>query len=83
MGVAPIDGGFVIPLAYGEKVDWLKNVLAEGRATIKKGGEAYDVVEPEVTDISAVLSSLPAGWRLVMYFIRIYRIEQCLKVRRA
>jgi len=32
LGVAPIDGGFVIPLDYGEGVDWLKNVLAEGEA---------------------------------------------------
>jgi hypothetical protein len=30
----PAEGGFVIPLPYGEGVDWPKNVLAAGRATI-------------------------------------------------
>jgi hypothetical protein len=44
LGVAPIDGGeggFVIPLAYEECVDWLKNVLAQGSATIDTNGEIY------------------------------------------
>ena len=82
VGVAPIDGGFVIPLAYRERVDWLKNVLAEGQATIETKGETYVVVEPEVTDISVVLPLLPVGWRLVMRFIRIYGIDRCLKLKR-
>ena len=80
VGVAPIDGGFIIPLAYGERVDWLKNVLAEGRAAIETKGKTYDVVEPEITEISAVLRSLPVGWRIVMRFIRVYGIDRCLKV---
>jgi deazaflavin-dependent oxidoreductase (nitroreductase family) len=39
---------FVIPLPYGEEVDWLKNLLAAGQATIEAKGETYDVFEPEV-----------------------------------
>ena len=39
---------FVIPLPYGEEVDWLKNVLAAGRATVGAKGEIYDIFEPEV-----------------------------------
>ena len=35
----PTQDGFIIPLPYGEGVDWLKNVRAAGRATIEaKGG---------------------------------------------
>jgi deazaflavin-dependent oxidoreductase (nitroreductase family) len=45
----PVAGdAFVIPLPYGEEVDWLKNVLAAGRATVEAKGETYDVFEPEV-----------------------------------
>lgn len=43
-------GGFVVPLPYGTAVDWLRNVLASGKATITVGGETYDVIEPEVID---------------------------------
>jgi pimeloyl-ACP methyl ester carboxylesterase len=45
----PVAGdAFVIPLPYGEDVDWLKNVLVAGWATVEAKGETYDVFEPEV-----------------------------------
>ena len=31
----PVEGGYIILLAYGEDVDWLKNVRASGRCTIE------------------------------------------------
>ena len=44
-----VDGdAFLVPLPYGEEVDWLKNVLAAGRATIEAKGETHEVAEPEV-----------------------------------
>ncbi len=43
-------GGFVVPLPYGTGVDWLRNVLASGKATVTADGETYDVIEPEVID---------------------------------
>jgi deazaflavin-dependent oxidoreductase (nitroreductase family) len=45
--------GFVIPLPYGRRVDWLRNVLAAGHATVTVGGASFDVVEPEVIDAAA------------------------------
>jgi deazaflavin-dependent oxidoreductase (nitroreductase family) len=45
----PVCGdAFIIPLPYGEDVDWLKNVMAAGRVTVEAKGETYDVLEPEV-----------------------------------
>src|SRR5215216_1084130 len=45
----PVAGDvFIIPLPYGEEADWLKNLLAAGRATIEAKGEIYETVEPEV-----------------------------------
>jgi deazaflavin-dependent oxidoreductase (nitroreductase family) len=77
-----IDAGFVIPLTYGERVDWLKNVLAEGGTTIETKGETYVVVEPEVMDIPAVLPLLPALWRLLARFLmRTSGVDRCLRLR--
>lgn len=42
--------GFVVPLPYGTRVDWLLNILATGRASISSQGKSYDVVQPEVID---------------------------------
>jgi deazaflavin-dependent oxidoreductase (nitroreductase family) len=42
------DDGFLIALPYGERTDWLKNVLARGSATVVSGGRSYEVDEPEV-----------------------------------
>jgi deazaflavin-dependent oxidoreductase (nitroreductase family) len=51
-------GGFVIPLPYGTRVDWLQNVLAAGHATVSSQGESYDVVQPEVIDAAAAVPLL-------------------------
>jgi deazaflavin-dependent oxidoreductase (nitroreductase family) len=70
--------GFVIPLPYGTKVDWLHNVLAAGRATISSGGESYDVVQPEVIDAGAALPVLSARRRRTFQRVG---IEQYLRVK--
>ena len=46
--------GFVVPLPYGSGVDWLRNVLAAGRATVEVNGQTHDVTEPEVIDAAKV-----------------------------
>jgi hypothetical protein len=40
--------GFVLPLTYATSVDWLRNVLTAGEATITTSGETNHVVEPAV-----------------------------------
>lgn len=54
----PVEGGFVVPLPYGEGVDWLKNVLAAGRATLVDHGTTYHVVSPQVLDAAVVFPML-------------------------
>jgi deazaflavin-dependent oxidoreductase (nitroreductase family) len=46
--VARHDDSFLIALPYGERTDWLRNVLAAGSATITADGRSYDVDRPEV-----------------------------------
>ncbi len=50
--------GFLIPLAYGTKVDWLRNVQAAGRATVRVRGEVCQAVEPEVVDAATASTQL-------------------------
>ena len=61
--VERVADGFVIPLPYGTRVDWLQNVLAAGRATIVSQGENYDVVQPEIIDAATALPLLSAQRR--------------------
>jgi len=46
--VARHDDSFLIALPYGQRTDWLKNVLAAGSATIMADGHSYEVDRPEV-----------------------------------
>ncbi len=56
----PVRDGFVIPLPNGTRVDWLRNVLAAGRATVQVRGETYAVTAPKVIDADAALAQLPS-----------------------
>jgi deazaflavin-dependent oxidoreductase (nitroreductase family) len=74
----PTEGGFVVPLSYGESVDWLKNLRASGQATIETRDGIYTVGDPEVVDRSEALALvLPLG-RLIF---RLFGIQQYVKVR--
>ena len=74
----PTSEGFLISLPFGEGVDWLKNVLAAGRATIETKGEIWEVVEPEVIDREVAQPLLP-WWVRLMFGLAGF--ERYLKVR--
>jgi deazaflavin-dependent oxidoreductase (nitroreductase family) len=46
--VAHHDDSFLIALPYGERTDWLKNVMAKGSAAIVANGHTYEVDRPQV-----------------------------------
>ena len=79
IGTVLTDDGFVIALPYGPNTDWLKNVLAGGSATIVADGKTYRVDEPEVvpTELAAPLFP-PEELRT----LRLFGVDQCLRVRR-
>ena len=53
-----VPDGFVIPLPYGVGVDWLRNFLAAGHATIRAHGQTYRVVQPEIIPAEAAAPQL-------------------------
>lgn len=75
----PAEENFLIPLPYGENVDWIRNVLAAGRAAIEAQGESYIVVEPEVVDRADAEPFVSTHARLLF---RLFGIERYLKVKR-
>lgn len=59
--------GFIVPLPYGTGVDWLRNVVAAGRATVTVGGETFDVIQPEIIDAAAAAPQLSPRRRQVFH----------------
>ena len=45
-----IEGGFIISLAFGPQVDWYRNPMAAGSATVRWRGTDYAVTDLEVID---------------------------------
>lgn len=80
VGAVPTDGGFVVALPYGTEADWLRNVMAQGEATIEHEGRQHRVVEPEVVPIADAASSFSDSERRVF---RLFGVDQCLRVRTA
>jgi deazaflavin-dependent oxidoreductase (nitroreductase family) len=50
------DDSFLIALPYGERTDWLKNVLDSGSAAIVADGQVFEVDRPEVIPIAEATS---------------------------
>ena len=43
-----MDGGFIIPLTWGEETDWFRNVRAAGGCTLHWHGRLYTLLNPEI-----------------------------------
>ena len=69
--------GFVIPLPYGAKADWLKNVQRSGGAVIVFEGVTYDIDDPEIIAADEAMPLIPPKhqrslrWFSVNEFLRV------------
>ena len=64
--VWPMEDGFVIALTYGESVDWYRNLLAAGHATLHWHGRVYAIEKPEPIDVETALLALPLAFRPIL-----------------
>ena len=71
--------GFVIGLPYGPNTDWLKNVLANGSATLAYQGSSYQCDEPKVVSSTEAAPDFSARERRIL---RLMGVEQCLRLHR-
>jgi len=53
------DNAFTIPLTYGERSDWYKNLKATGTMQITWQGQTYDVGKPERLEVSQAIDDFP------------------------
>ena len=44
----PLGDGFVIPVLYGAQSQWVRNVMAAGRFTLRTKGRDYLLERPEI-----------------------------------
>jgi deazaflavin-dependent oxidoreductase (nitroreductase family) len=72
------DGTFLIALPYGQRTDWLKNVLDKGSATIVTNGHTYQVDQPEVIPMAEATAYFrPTDQRMHRQF----HVDSALQVR--
>jgi deazaflavin-dependent oxidoreductase (nitroreductase family) len=79
VGAVATDDGFVIALPYGTNTDWLRNVLAQGSATIVHDGAEHAVHSPRVVPLMRLGGHFSATDQRMH---RIFGVEECLQVRR-
>lgn len=75
-----ISDGFLIPLVYGPDVDWAKNVLAAGHASIDFEGKSYAITLPRIQPFAEAAPSLRRGLQLRYRF---YGVKSFLHVHAA
>ncbi len=73
----PVPGGFVIPLAYGNAVDWYRNLQVAGGCTLEWQGNMYTLGAPELMDAATALPAFAPLWRSQL---RLYRINRFVKM---
>ena len=56
----PRENEVVFALTYGAGTDWVKNVLADGRATLEFGGADIELNTPRLVARDEAVSALPA-----------------------
>jgi len=64
--VEPTAESFVIALTYGESVDWYRNVLAAGHATLLWHGRDYALGKPEPIAVQTALPLFSPFQRLIL-----------------
>ena len=80
VAISATPNGFVLPLPFGWRTDWCRNVIAAGGATIRWRGQDVDVTGPQILDAAAAAPSFPAVSRRA---IQAFGMKTFLQLRRA
>jgi deazaflavin-dependent oxidoreductase (nitroreductase family) len=62
----PLGDGFVIPVLYGAQSQWVRNVMAAGRFTLRTKGRDYLLERPEIVPPAQALPAYPPLLRRLM-----------------
>jgi deazaflavin-dependent oxidoreductase (nitroreductase family) len=67
--VEPAADGFVFALTYGPDVDWYRNILAAGRATMRWHAKEYALEKSEPIECQAALRAFPQPFRFILRLV--------------
>jgi deazaflavin-dependent oxidoreductase (nitroreductase family) len=70
LNIFDTDDGYVILIGYGSESHWVKNVLAQGSATVQKHGKTVSVTEPRLVskaEAAPLVTSAKILYRLHPY----------------
>jgi len=80
VGVVEDGDTFLVALPYGERAQWLRNVLTAGSATLVHEGATYRVDRPELVPMATVAHQFTAGDQGAFRWLR---VETCLRLHNA
>jgi len=75
--VRRIDDGFIVPMPWGERTDWYRNVRAAGECVVRWKGRDYPLVQPEVLDTAAANAAFGASQQAALTR---FGITRCLRL---
>lgn len=74
----------VIPLTFGNRSDWARNVRAAGQCVVQLGGKRYRASQPQFVDAAAAEPVVGQSFNAINRFsFRLFGIRQYLFVRTA
>jgi deazaflavin-dependent oxidoreductase (nitroreductase family) len=68
------DGGYLVALFYGADRDWVRNVLAAGGCTLRRGGRRVELTDPHMLDVADGIALVPAPLRPALRLLRVRRV---------
>ena len=68
--------GFIFALTYGPHVDWYRNVLAAGHATLRWQGQEYALEDPQTVDARTGQNAFPFPPSLILRLLGIRHFFQ-------
>jgi deazaflavin-dependent oxidoreductase (nitroreductase family) len=69
----------VIPLSFGNRSDWARNVRAAGQCVVDLGGKSYRATQPEFVDADDAKSVVKQSFNVINQFgFRLLGIRQYL-----
>ena len=68
--LAPVEGGFIAELTYGDEVQWYQNLVAAGGGTVVRGGVETRIVAIEPYDTKEGRAAFGGFARVVLTLLR-------------
>jgi deazaflavin-dependent oxidoreductase (nitroreductase family) len=63
--------GFVIPLPFGDRTQWAKNLLASGRGSLRWKGRDWAVMNPEIVETAVARPAIGPVFRALVGLVGI------------